>query len=647
MTEKPIYKELEKKIQKLESDHKRDLDRFKLLYERAPLAYQSLDENGNFIEINPSWCDVLGYSREEVIGKSFGNFLHPDWKDHFKENFPRFKAIGEISGVEFEMVKKDGSLLLVSFYGRIGKDKNGDFQQTHCIFQDITERKRADAALRESEEKYRSMMEAMKDPAYICSPDYRVEYANPAMTKRVGRDVLGEKCFKALHGLGGKCPWCVHDRIQQGNFDLDIVSPMDGRSFNVSQSPIAHDDGFVSKMTVYRDTTNFKKIESQLLHAQKIEAIGALAGGIAHDFNNILFPVLGFAEMLKEDLPENSAFHKNVDEILAGAVRAKELVKQILTFSRQAELDIKPLKSHLIIKEVAKLIRAIIPTSIEIKKFIDAKTLPILADPTQIHQVAMNLITNAYQAMQEPGGVLTIRLQNIEDDDIPTPDLTLGSGPHVLLSIGDTGTGIDKITLERIFEPYFTTKPKGKGTGLGLSVVHGIVTGYGGEIKVTSSPEHGTRFDVYLPAIKTDMNSVQHHDIQQTPTGNERILLVDDEKSVLIVERMILERLGYTVECKDSSSDALEAIKINPGAFDLVISDMTMPDMTGDQLAQKIMEIKPMLPIIICTGFSVRISLENLRSIGVKDLLMKPIIKAKMATTVRKVLDEAKAIDIR
>lgn len=658
MTEKPSYEQLEKRIQKfekLESEYKQSelalqesKDRFELLFERAPLAYQSLDENGNVIEINPSWLDILGYSREEVIGKPFSDFLHPDWKDHFKENFPRFKAIGEILGVEFAMVKKNGALMLVSLHGKIGKDKSGNFQQTHCMFYDITQRKKSDVALQKSEERYRSMMDSMIDPVYICSPDYRVEYANPAMTERTGHDMVGEYCFKALHGLGKKCPWCVHNMIQQGNsFDQEIVSPKDGHSFYVSQSPIVHDDGSISKMTVYRDTTDFKKMEAQLRQAQKIEAIGVLAGGIAHDFNNILFPVIGFAEMLKEDLPENSAFHKNIDEILTGAVRAKELVKQILTFSRQAEKDIKPLKPHLIIKEVAKLIRSTIPTSIEVKKFIDAKTLPILADPTQIHQVAMNLISNACQAMQEPGGVLTIRLQNIEDDDILTPDLTLGSGPHVLLSIGDTGTGIDKITQERIFEPYFTTKPQGKGTGLGLSVVHGIVTDYGGKIKFTSSPAQGTRVDVYLPAVKTDITLIQHDDIKPTPTGNERILLVDDEKQVLIVEQMSLERLGYTVECKDSSSDALEAIKTNPDAFDLVISDMTMPDMTGDQLATKIMEIKPMLPIIICTGFSERISLESLGSIGVKALLMKPIIKTKMATTVRKVLDEAKAIHTR
>ncbi len=658
MAEKPTYEQLEKRIQefeKLELVYKKSelalqesKDKFKLLYERAPLAYQSLDENGNVIQINPSWLDTLGYSQEEVIGKPFSDFLHPDWKDHFKENFPRFKAIGEILGVEFEMVKKDGSLMLVSFHGTIGNNKKGDFQKTHCIFQDITERERADAALRESEGKYRAMMETMQDLVYICSPDYRVEYANPAMIKRIGRDVLDEHCFKALHNLEKKCPWCVHDMIQQGkSFDQEIVSPKDGHSFYVSQSPIVNGDRSISKMTVYRDTTDLKTMEAQLRQSQKIQAIGALAGGIAHDFNNILFPIVGYSEMLKEDLPENSGFHQNVDEILAGAARAKELVKQILTFSRQAEHDIKPLKPHLIINEVAKLIRSTIPTSIEIKKFIDAKTLPILADPTQIHQVAMNLITNACQTMQETGGVLTIRLQNCEGDDIPPPDLTLGSGPHVLLSIGDTGTGIDKIILERIFEPYFTTKPKGKGTGLGLSVVYGIITDYGGKIKVISSPEQGTRFDVYLPAVKTVGISEQHLDIKPMPTGNERILLVDDEKQVLIVEQKVLERLGYTVEYKDSSIDALEAIKTNPDAFDLIISDMTMPNMTGDQLAQKIMEVKPTVPIIICTGFSERISLESLGSIGVKALLMKPITKSKIATTIRNVLDDAKAINIR
>jgi signal transduction histidine kinase/CheY-like chemotaxis protein len=550
---------------------------------------------------------------------------------------------------EVRMKHKNGHWVWVQIQGKVfewGKDRKP--LRVTGIHIDINERKRTDAELRESEEKYRSMMEAMTDPVYICSQDYRVEYANPAMIKRTGRDIVGEYCFKAIHDLEKKCPWCVHDMIQQGkSLEQDIISPRDNRSFQVSHFPIVHDDESISKMTVYRDTTDLKKMETQLLQAQKIEAIGALAGGIAHDFNNILFPIVGFAEMLEEDLPENSDLHKNVGEILTGAKRAKDLVKQILTFSRQSEQEIKPLKPHLIIKEVAKLIRSTIPTSIEIKKFIDAATLPILADPTQIHQVAMNLITNAYQAMQESGGVLTIRLQNIEGADIPKNDVTLDHGPHVLLSIGDTGPGIDKITLEKIFDPYFTTKSKGNGTGLGLSVVLGIVKNYGGEISVKSSQDQGTIFDVYFPAIEHDTKPEEDGAVMQMPMGNERILLVDDEKQVLTIEQMILTRLGYKVVCKDSSIDALEAIKADPHGFDLVISDMTMPNMTGDQLALKIMGIKPTLPIIICTGFSETITWKKVESMGVKALLMKPIIKSKIAITVRKVLDEAKTKDTR
>ncbi|MBU2629234.1 MAG: response regulator [Proteobacteria bacterium] len=510
--------------------------------------------------------------------------------------------------------------------------------------QEVTDHKKTGCAVRESEEKYRSMMEAMKDPVYICSQDYRVEYMNPAMVERTGYDAIGENCFNVLHRLEKKCPWCLHHRVQQGECcDQEIISPKDLRSYHVSQSPIVHDDGSISKMTIYKDITDFKKIESQLRQAQKIEAIGALAGGIAHDFNNILFPIVGFAEMMAEDLPANSDLHKNIDEILAGAKRAKDLIKQILTFCRQSEHDVKALRPHLIIKEVIKLARSTIPASIEIKQFIDPKTRPILADPTQIYQVAMNLITNAYQAITESVGVLTIRLQNSEDIDISgQKKIPPGKGPYVLLSIGDTGGGIDKIALEKIFDPYFTTKSKGKGTGLGLSVVHGIVRKYGGQINVSSSLGRGSTFDVYLPAAKEAMASRLHQEMKPLPTGNERILLVDDEKQVLLVEQMILERLGYKVGVSDNSSDAIKAIKADPDGFDLIISDLTMPTMTGDQFAVEIMKIKSTLPIIICTGFSERISYENLKSIGVKALLMKPIIKSKLAATVRKVLDETK-----
>ena len=599
-------------------------------------------------QVNDRFCEIIGYSKNELIGKS-ARMVYPTDEEYVYVGKEKYRQISKrgTGTVETKLQKKDGKIIEV-LLSSTPIDLDDLSKGVTFTALDITYLKTKESELLESEEKYRTMMEAMDDAAYICSSEYLVEYMNPSMIKTTGRDATGEPCHQVIHGLDEKCPWCIHEKVINSEYiNYEVVSPKDNKAYYISNSPISHTDGSISTLAIFRDITEFKKMETNLQQAQKIEAIGALAGGIAHDFNNILFPVIGFAEMLKEDLPENSDLHKNVDEILAGANRARDLVQQILTFSRQNEEDIQPLKPHLIIKEVSKLIRSVIPTSIEIKKFIDPKTLPILADPTQIHQVAMNLITNAYQAIQESVGVLTIRLQNIADADIPKHNLKLGNGPHILFSIGDTGIGIDKFALEKIFDPYYTTKPKGKGTGLGLSVVHGIVTKYGGDIIVNSSLEHGTTFDIYLPAIKNVVKSEQHFDMKPIPMGNERILLVDDEKEVLLVEQMILERLGYMVEFKDNSIDALEAIKASPDAFDLIISDMTMPNMTGDKLAQKIMEIKPTLPIIICTGFSERISLEKIKLIGVKALLMKPIIKSKIAITVRKVLDEAKAIDTR
>ncbi len=293
-----------------------------------------------------------------------------------------------------------------------------------------------------------------------------------------------------------------------------------------------------------------------------------------------------------------------------------------------------------------KLIRSTIPTSIKIEKDIDPDCMMILADPTQIHQVAMNLITNAYHAMQDSSGTLSIKLKNSKNMNLVhktvIPCDKPGPGHFIRFSVSDTGEGMDQMTLEKIFDPYFTTKSKGKGTGIGLSVVQGIVKNCNGEIKVKSSPGEGSTFDIYIPALKQKfMPDPQAENIIHA-RGNERILLVDDEHQVLRLEKTMLERLGYKVETQDSSLKAVELVIADPDRFDLVITDMTMPDMTGDLLARKIMDIIPGFPIIICTGFSERISPERARSIGVKGLLFKPIIKSKFTETVRSVLDERK-----
>ncbi|NOX33444.1 MAG: transporter substrate-binding domain-containing protein [Deltaproteobacteria bacterium] len=682
-------------------------EKFKGLFEKAPLSYQSLDEKANFMEVNETWLETLGYKRNEVIGKNFSDFLLPEWKDSFSDNFSRLKSTGEILGVELEMVKKDGSTILVSFHGKSGNDQKSNIKRAHCVFHDITSQRVAQVFQNMELRLHKALAAISKE---LLSESYDIKAVSKVTLKyarqltgsehgfvsSIDKNTLENKGHTLTHMFGEQCKLqnknvvfpIRHDGkynalwghalnmkksffsnkpeshpeskgLPQGHIPLEnfmavpvimgesliglIALANSGRDYTDQDLRSVQRMSEIFALAIHRQEYEIKRIglEQNLRQLQKIEAIGALAGGIAHDFNNILFPIVGFAEMLKEDLPKESGLRENVNEILAGAKRAKSLVQQILTFSRQAEQDIKPLKPHLIIKEVAKLIRSTIPTSIKIKKFIDPETRAILADPTQIHQIAMNLITNAYHAMQESGGVLTIRLQNIEGREIPRQGLNLGDGPHVLLSVKDTGSGMDKSILGKIFDPYFTTKPKGKGTGLGLSVIHGIVANYGGEINVNSSLGQGSKFDVYIPAIRENMVSKQHHGTENIPTGNERILLVDDEKQVLQIEQIILERLGYHVEFKNSSIDALEIIKNNPGSWDLIISDMTMPDMTGDKLAKKIMDIEPQLPVIICTGFSERVSLENIKSIGVKALLMKPIVRSELATTVRSVLDEA------
>ncbi|MCP3939952.1 MAG: response regulator [Desulfobacteraceae bacterium] len=393
-------------------------------------------------------------------------------------------------------------------------------------------------------------------------------------------------------------------------------------------------------LALHRQAYKIEKqsLEKNLRQLQKNEAIGALAGGIAHDFNNILFPIVGFAELLKEDLSKDSPLQENIHEILTGAKRAKNLVKQILTFTRQTEQELKPLRPHLIIKEVIKLIKATIPTSIQIKQNIDPQSKTIMADPTQIHQIAMNLITNAYHSMLDSGGVLSITLKNINYDD-SLKHLKIGTGPHIFLSIEDTGIGMDQDILEKIFDPYFTTKPKDKGTGLGLSVVYGIVRNYGGDIEVKSQEGLGSKFIIYLPAFESEVVAEKKPEILADQGGNEKILLVDDELPVLRLEQKILQRLGYKIDATNSSEEALKKIQFFPDKYDLVISDMAMPNMPGDVLAREIRKITFDLPIIICTGFSENLTPEKAAEIGINEILIKPIIKTKLLKTIRKILD--------
>ena len=412
----------------------------------------------------------------------------------------------------------------------------------------------------------------------------------------------------------------------------------------INSAPIDPDDLSAGVTFTAVDITRDIQLEEQLRQVRKMEAIGVLAGGIAHDFNNILFSIMGNTELLLEDIPADSPFRNNLSKIHAASLRARDLVKQILTFSRQEKKRPQVLIMQPLIKEVMKMIRSTLPASIYIIEEIDADCGPVRADPIQIHQAVMNLATNAFHAMDETGGKLTVCLTRV--DDLP-PDPKImdlktrkrPSGPWICLRVSDTGTGMDPLTAKKIFDPFFTTRKPGQGTGMGLSVVHGIMTDMNGAIQVTSEPGRGTTVDLYFPSI-TDVQAQDSVQVdKRIPGGSERILLVDDEPEIVLMEKQMLEWLGYDVTTFTSSAEALARFKMAPELFDLVITDMAMPGMSGDKLAGKLLKIRPGIPLVICTGFSQIMDSEKAGSLGFKGFLYKPVVMKDLACAIRDALD--------
>ena len=381
-----------------------------------------------------------------------------------------------------------------------------------------------------------------------------------------------------------------------------------------------------------------KDLGRQLRQAQKMEAVGTLAGGIAHDFNNILSAVIGFTEMAMEDAPPDSALTHNMEQVLQAGLRAKHLVQQILAFSRQSEHEMKPVQLDRIIKEACTLLRASLPTTIDIRTDIRTAAF-IMGDPTQMHQVLMNLGTNAGHAMRERGGRLVVMLREATLEEVREKGLPrMDAEAYLQLVVQDTGQGIPPTIMDRIFDPFFTTKEHTEGTGMGLSVAHGIIKSHGGLIDVESQVGRGTTFHIYLPKIMPRAKAL-HQSALPLPSGSERVLLVDDETMLVDMGRQVLTRLGYQVTACTNSVEALQHFQNDPAAFDLVITDMTMPHLTGKELATALLKIKPALPIILCTGFSETITEETAKRIGIKAFILKPIVMSDLAETMRKVLD--------
>ena len=666
MADKPTYEELEQRVKELEKktlEHKlaeealRESEKnYRLLVENASDVIWTRDMNLNLTYLSPSIEKITGYRVEESMALPNSERMMPASMKLLTEIFEeelKLEAQGDADPsrdrtVEIEMICKDGSTVWLEITVRFIRNETGQAVGVLGISRDINECKQAQEALRESEERYRTVLEANPDPVVVYDIEGKVIYFNPAFTRVFGWTVE-ERISKKMDEFVPEEAWeetkVMIDKVLAGESFSGIETrrfTKEGKIIPISISGAIYrdpDNKPIGSVINLRNISAQKTLETQLQQALKMESIGTLTGGIAHDFNNILGIIIGNTELAMDDVPEWNPAHFNLKEIKTASMRAKNIVRQLLTFSRKTDQELKPIKIIPIIKDSLKFLRATIPTSIDIRQDIRATDDTVLADPTQIHQIMMNLCTNASHAV-ETGGTIEVGIENIvldEDSAVLYPDLIPGN--YVKVTVSDTGQGIAPEATGRIFDPYFTTKEVGKGTGMGLSVVHGIVKSHGGAIIVESELGKGTTFSVLFPVIEKQVDSEIEID-EKLPTGNERILFVDDEESMVYVGRYRLERLGYQVEAQTSPVQALKLFQANPDQFDLLITDMAMPRMTGDMLVKEILKIRPDMPTILCTGFSEKIDEERSKELGISAYIVKPFDRRDLAKLVRKVLDE-------
>ncbi len=620
-------------------------ERFRAIAENSPDGIITSDVQGIMLYCNSAAERMFGYEKDEMVGVSILNLLPGPQRTEQEAALDRYRRGGQLavegSRVEALALRKDGREFSIEVSLFSWENEGEVFFASSC--RDITERRRAE----EERVRLATAIEQAAEGVAILDMDGSVVYVNSAMERIAGlrrEDVLGKNPYSSGSGIREEFI-SLWDALRQGQTWSGLVSPKKAdritQSLEIAAKPLLGSDGVITGyVTVCNDVTDKKKLEEQLWQAQKMEAVGTLAGGIAHDFNNILTAIIGFTELSQGLAEGNSLLEQNLGQVLRAGNRAKSLVQQILAFSRKNEHELKPLQTHLIIKEALKLLRASIPTTIDLRYTIDDKADIVIADATQIHQIVMNLCTNAAHAMQESGGALEISLKPVDLDEPGASQYAdIEPGPYLHLSVKDTGKGIPDDIIDRIFEPFFTTKSVGKGTGMGLSVVHGIVKSLHGDIKVYSEPGRGTVFHVLLPRVQEAVADGQA-EAPELRRGTESVLLVDDEQLLLDVGSQTLASLGYRVTALQSPAEALDLFKSDAGAFDLVITDQTMPQLTGYELASQLLQARPDIPIVLCTGYSDQVTEESALSLGVGAFVVKPLNRQVLSETIRSLLDK-------
>ncbi len=630
-------------------------ERYRTILKIFEDGYFEVDLAGNMVFCNDSMSKLTGFPKEELMGMNNRNYMDDETAFKVYKTFNEVYRTGKPNkGIDWKLSRPDCTNKWIETSVTLLYDSNNQPAGFRGVVRDISERKTAEESLRKSKNRYQAIVEDM--PSMICRlrPDFTLTFANhnycisflTTPDKLIGRNLENfipkeewPKVKNHYHSLSIQKPMKTY--IQE-----TILQTGEIRWREWTDRALFNDRGeLMEYQTLGRDITDQKvaaqekeALEKQLRHSQKMESIGTLTGGIAHDFNNILSIILGNTEIALDDVPEWNPARKNLTEIRNATLRAKDVIQKLLSFSRKAEHQLKPLKLDMIIDDTLKLLRASIPPNITIRKTVHDPIGIIMANPNQIHQIILNLCTNAFHAMENRKGMLDIELSNTfidKPDSNNNPGLSAGN--YVLLEVRDNGEGIDEGVIEKIFDPYFTTKEIGKGSGMGLSVVHGIVHNHRGNIKVISRINEGASFRILFPVVDVEYQE-EKKSSYEIPKGNSTILFVDDEELITQITQKQLERLGYRVQAETDPLRALDKFMAEPDLFDLVITDMTMPQLTGEDMIREIVKIKPLMPVIICTGYNDKITEAVSKKIGANGLLMKPFGINELATMIQNVM---------
>jgi len=619
--------------------------RIRRVIDTSPNCVFVKDNAGRYVMVNATTAALFKTTCEAMLGKTDGELVAGSWDQNAAESGDAlgFQTVdGDLQPTsEKTFVAGDGTIRwFQTFRSPILFAGSAACELTISI--DITQQREAREKLRSSELLLQSILDTLTSRIILMDRDQRIVWVNRAAAVDVAKEhaqMIGLYCYDFFHQQNAPCTHCpATQALSEGRLSQQIKKTVQGRTWATYAIPIRNDWGeIVNLVEVADDITDRLAMEGKLQQAQKMESLGALAGGIAHDFNNILTGVLGYADLAKGQAKDPTII-EYLDQIYAAGVRATDLVRQILTFSRRRNTELQPLQVPMIVKEALKLLRSTLPTSIAIKTLIAKEVDPVLADPTQIHQIVMNLCTNASHAMEPDGGTMTVTIDQVTPEPLffeQHPELTTGS--YLRLRIGDTGCGIAPEILSSIFDPYFTTKELGVGTGLGLAVVHGIVKEYGGEILVDSVLEQGSTFTVLLPVTSKVIFDLETVKDDQLLTGTERILLVDDELAITGLYKRFLEFHGYQVTTFNDPRKALDGFKADPMAFDLILSDVAMPGMTGEKMGLQMLALRPDLPIVLMTGFSQHLTEAIAKKQGFHTLMIKPLPKNLLLVKLREI----------